>query len=200
LGVNLEMHQAWDRDCRSATGHDFQMAKAERERQVALERQDGLKQHLAQPQRALERMAALMEQEVLLRQAARTAEPRAPLAELVLAQGHWGQTRQASLQPAQLEPERAPSVQPALERQPQALLAPLASRSVSPAQAVLRELARRWLAVAGQVRRQASFARLVPQHPSRPSPLWLWLRQPLQPLLAPGCFCGPFQPRPPGSS
>jgi hypothetical protein len=116
-----------------------------------------------------------MEQRVLLRQAARTVESREQLGESVLAQAHWVQARQASLQPAQLEPERAPSVQPAppLELQPQALLAPPASQSMSQAQVVLRELAQRWLAVARQVQRQASFARLSPQHPSRPSPPWL---------------------------
>ena len=145
-------------------------------------------------------MAAPMERQVLLQQVARTMEPRAQLGELVLAQAHWGQTRQALLQPAQREPERAPSAQPALELQPQALLAPLASRSVSQAQVVLRELAQRWLAAARQVWPQASSARLSPRHPSRPSPLWLWPRQPLQPLLVPGCFCGPFPPRPPGWS
>jgi len=55
--VNLAMHLALDRDCRSATGHDFQWAKAERERQVALGHQgelalqDELGQHRAlQPQ------------------------------------------------------------------------------------------------------------------------------------------------------
>jgi hypothetical protein len=121
------------------------------EHRDALERQDGQEQYLAQPQRALQRMAGLMKQRVLLRQPARTVEPRAQLGELVWVQAHWGRARQASLQPAQLEPGRAPSLQPALELQPQALSAPLASRSVSQAQAVLRELAQRWLAVAGQV-------------------------------------------------
>jgi hypothetical protein len=45
LGEIPVTHLALDRDCRLATGHDFQWAKAERERQ------DGLEQHRAlQPQ------------------------------------------------------------------------------------------------------------------------------------------------------
>jgi hypothetical protein len=34
LGVNLVIHQASDRDCRSAKVHDFQWALAEREHRV----------------------------------------------------------------------------------------------------------------------------------------------------------------------
>ena len=128
-------------------------------------------------------------------------ELRAQTDELVLAQAHWALVRQASLRPPQRGLEPAPSVRRALllELQPQALLEPLASRSAQ-VQSVLWQRAQRWLAAERQVRPQASSARLSPRHPSRPSPLWLWPRQPLQPLLVPGCFCGPFPPRPPGWS
>jgi len=105
--VNLVMHRASDRDCQLAMGRDFQLAKAGRERQVALthldeqEHQDGLGQRQELQLRALQPMAGRMERRVLLQQPKRPVERRAQLDELVLAQAHWGLARQALPQPAQ---------------------------------------------------------------------------------------------------
>jgi hypothetical protein len=92
---------------------------------------------------------------------------------LVLAQAHWAPARLASQQPAQQERERAPSVPLALllELRPLVLLAARAWRSVLQARLVLQQRAQRWLVAERQARLQASFARLSPKHPWRPSPL-----------------------------
>jgi hypothetical protein len=205
--VNLVTHQALDRDCRSAKVHDFQRAKAGRERQVALayldepEHQDGLEQHQARPLRGALRTPGRKARRDVPRQA-RMVELRAQTDELVLAQAHWVLALRASLQLAQEEQEQAPSAQPARrpELQPQALPAPRAWRSVLQAQLVLQQLAQRWLVAEGQARLQSSFARPSSQHPWRPSPLWLWLRRQLRLLLVPGDSCGPFRRHPQGSS
>jgi hypothetical protein len=97
--VNLVTHQAWDRDCRSAKVHDFQLAKAERERRGALghrderenqdetEHQDGLEQHPARPLPGALRTAGRKARRAVLRRA-RMVELRAQTDELVLAQAH----------------------------------------------------------------------------------------------------------------
>jgi hypothetical protein len=199
--VTLGRRPAWDHDCRSATGRDFHWAMAGTERRVSLQCLDGPEKRPARPLQVALRMAGRTERQVAAQQT-RMAEPQAQPVESVLAQAHWGQARQASLQPAQLEPERAPSVQLALppELQPQALLARPASQSVSQVQLALRQQAQRWLAEARQVRPQASSARPSPQHPLRPSPLWRWLPQQLQLRLVPGDSCEPFRPLPRGWS
>lgn len=205
MGVILERRPAWDRDCRLATGRDFQQAKAERECQAALahldERghQDGLKQRRARPLRGALRTAGRKERLAVM-QLVWTVELRAQTDELVLAQAHWGQARQVSPQAVQqgLEPS-VPQALP-LELQLQALLAPLASRSVLRVQLVLRQQAQRWLVEERQVRPQASSVRPLPRRPSRPSPLWRWLPQPLQLRLVPGDSCGPFRRHPRGWS
>jgi hypothetical protein len=135
--VNLERHQALDRDCRSATGHDFQWAKAEREYRAALghrderenqdetEHQDGLEQHGARPLPGALRTAGRKARRAVLLQLARKVALRAQTDELVLAQAHWALARRASLQPARQGPVRGASAQPVRrpELRPQALLA-----------------------------------------------------------------------------
>ena len=207
MGVSLARHQAWDRDCRSATGRDFHWAMAGRERRAALghrdemEHQDGLEQRRALPLRGALPTAGRKERLAVML-LGRMAEPQAQTDELVLARAHSALARQASPQAVQRGPEEVslPEPVPPLELQPQALLAPLASRSMSRVQPALRQRAQRWLAAARQARPQASSARPSPRRPLHPSPPWLWLRQPLLLRLVPGGFCGPFRRHPRGWS
>jgi len=205
--VNLVTHQALDRDCRSATVHDFQWAKAERELRDALghrderEHQDGLEQHRTRLLRVVLRTADRKARRGVLQQA-RMVELRGQTDELVLAQAHWALARQASPQPAQQGPVRGASeqlVRPP-ELQPQALLAPRAWRSVLRARAALQQLEQRWLGAAERARLQAASSRLSPRRPLRPFPLWRWLRQPLLLRLVRGDSCGPFRRHPRGWS
>jgi hypothetical protein len=104
-----------------------------------MEHQDGLEQHRTRQLRGAPRTAGRKERPAVM-QLARMVELRAQTDELVLAQAHWALVRQASLRPPQRGPEPAPSVRRALllELQPQALLVPQASRSVSRVQLALR--------------------------------------------------------------
>jgi hypothetical protein len=93
--VNLVTHRASDRDCRSATGRDFQWAMAGTERRVYLQCPDGPEKRLVLPLQVGLRMAGRTEQRAASQQT-RMAEPRAQPVESVWAQAHSALARQAS--------------------------------------------------------------------------------------------------------
>lgn len=97
--MNLAKRQALDRDCQSAKVHDFQLAKAARERRGApghrdewenqdeTEHQDGLEQRRARQLRGALRTAGRKARRAVLRQG-RMVELRGQGDELALAQAH----------------------------------------------------------------------------------------------------------------